>query len=127
MTDDQSKPRAEWAVSAAREIARTWPYEEMDYTNPSVDRLAEMIQFAVQPALAELTEKLAGAEARGAGLREALCNYGAHQRGCTAGQWEKGEPYPNGYRTMYAGKWYYGEHQPPCECGLRAALDREGA
>ncbi len=123
MSDDQSKPRAEWAVSAAREIARTWPYEEMDYTNPPVDRLAEIIQFAVQPATAELAEKLAGAEARGAGLREALEEYGQHLTGCVAGQWSCGEPTEDGgYRDMYGGNWYGRDALPPCSCGLRAVL-----
>ena len=34
---------SEWIVSAAREITYRWPFEEMDYTDPGVSLLVEII------------------------------------------------------------------------------------
>ena len=56
-------------------------------------------------------------------LKEALQTFGEHQRECDWFYWERGEPTADGgYRTMWKGKWYVRPDEPPCTCGLDAAL-----
>ena len=72
-------------------------------------------------AVGELTAELAEA-------REALSDYGAHQRGCILGQWEAGRPTElDGYQTKFRGKWYSPDKWPKCECGFDAAREASDA
>lgn len=57
-------------------------------------------------------------------LREALEEYGTHQLSCPLAHWHEGRPTEGGgYETRYGDKWYPRGQEPPCTCGLDAALE----
>lgn len=65
-------------------------------------------------------------QAENSRLRDALEEYGTHDRDCILSFWEAGEPTSNGgYRRKIKGKWYqYSpvDESPKCNCGFQEAL-----
>lgn len=71
-------------------------------------------------------ENLILEEDENSSLRDALEEYGTHDRDCILSFWEAGEPTSNGgYRRKIKGKWYqYSpvDESPKCNCGFQEAL-----
>lgn len=82
----------------------------------------------IEKALDEKDKELESELAR---LREALSQYGEHDKECILSQQHAGRPKENGgYECLYGygknQKWYDSENLPPCECGFSKALAESG-